>query len=102
MMLTREQAAAAWCPMVRPMRNMAATYDECADQRRNPEACRCIADQCAMWRWGEFERETQPVVIPDPAFGSGGKRVVHRVVQIPARGYCGLGGRPVAIAEAGV
>lgn len=78
-MLTRGQAATTWCPMVRVARN------EVIEERsptgggielvirenhavggcnsasgmgrgpRNPISSRCIADQCAMWRWADRE-----------------------------------------------
>lgn len=78
-MLTRGQAAATWCPMVRVARN------EVIEERsptgggmelvsrethvvggcnsasgmgrgpRNPISSRCIADQCSMWRWADRE-----------------------------------------------
>jgi hypothetical protein len=85
MMLTREQAAATWCPMVRVARREQSVRYETGDGdavvvggcnsdalglNRVPASCRCIADGCAMWRW---ER---------PADG------------VPARGYCGLAGVP--------
>lgn len=94
MMLTREQAADTWCPMVRTTRNQIATYEDGADQRRNPESCRCIADQCAMWRWGESRMENQIKVVHSPDHGPNGKRVVNWPVEVPTRGYCGLAGTP--------
>jgi hypothetical protein len=43
--------------MVRTSRNQIATFNDCDDQRRVPEACRCVADQCGMWRWTDPELE---------------------------------------------
>lgn len=64
MMLTKEQARAVWCPMVRLV---AATSDGSvateqpsfnrvqlgsgARKSATPTAGNCIADECAMWRW---------------------------------------------------
>lgn len=93
-MLTREQAAEVWCPMVRTTRNQIATYEDGADQRRNPESCRCIADHCCMWRWAESRPVWQDKVVPAPELGPGGKRIVHEPVEVPTRGYCGLAGAP--------
>lgn len=67
-MHTREQAAGLWCPMVRIAR-IESTVDlgdkhagpveyvvggcntDALGRNRVPASCRCIADQCAMWRW---------------------------------------------------
>lgn len=100
MMLTREQAAATWCPMVRTARNQIATHDDCADQRRVPETCRCIADGCAMWRWGETKPVLRRIVTNAPELGPGAKRMANVTDQVPHRGYCGLAGAPVVKAEA--
>lgn len=96
-MLTREQAAETWCPMVRiarhevtsnetPMGNMTVVSakdhvvggcnSDALGRLRVPASCRCIADKCAMWRWGEAE--------PAP----------KETKKYPRRGYCGLAGRP--------
>lgn len=94
MMLTREEAGEVWCPMVHTSRNQIATYEDGADQRRNPEACRCIAEQCAMWRWGETRPVFRDKVVPAPEHGPGGKKVIQEHVEVPTRGYCGLAGIP--------
>lgn len=79
---TPEQARALWCPMVRIARNESITIEKAAigdivhvtEQRyivggcntdalgglRVPASCRCIADQCAMWRWA-----TRPIKAED-------------------------------------
>lgn len=98
MMLTREQAAATWCPMVRIARHEVVTHREpvgssgmelvrqqdhvvagcntdALGSTRVPASCRCITDQCAMWRWG--------YCAPDPLDPAP-----------PPVGYCGLAGRP--------
>ncbi|WP_313632535.1 hypothetical protein [Massilia timonae] len=81
MMRTPEQACATWCPMARGER-MATSN-------------RCIADECAMWRWGEYVQELRPKVVDDPAFGPGGKRMTQVSIAVPTKGYCGLAGAPV-------
>lgn len=89
MMLTREQAAATWCPMVRMVKATERSTVEHGQPAFNraelpgnatgvPSSCMCIADQCAMWRW-----------IPGCQKNSAGAR------HPPTRGYCGLAGVPV-------
>lgn len=85
MMLTREQAAATWCPMVR--------------LDRDDSNAHCIADQCAMWRWGEYKTVSLAgKVIDEPALGPGGKRLHFTADKEPHRGYCGLAGPVMASA----
>lgn len=100
MMLNVTAANATWCPMVRTTRNQVATFEECSDQRRVPEHCRCIANECAMWRWAATDTKWQDKVVAAPELGAGGKRVVNVPVQVPTLGYCGLAGVP-AIAGQG-
>lgn len=109
MMLTREQAASTWCPMVRIARHevtetrqpvgagglelvkeqhdiVAGCNTDALGRTRVPASCRCIADKCAMWRWAPgvlLKPDTSDLVMP----GLGG--------DIPAKGYCGLAGAPV-------
>lgn len=77
-MHTVEQAKELWCPMVR---GLAADH---------PTTCRCIADQCAMWRWDEYKADGQRAIVDDPNLGFGGKREVTKDVYIGVRGHCGL------------
>lgn len=79
-MHTVKEAVRLWCPMV-----------------RDPEsASRCIASECAMWRW---EMHPQGRICPacDGGEGSGTARCEiclgagYTAVRI---GYCGLAGRP--------
>lgn len=75
MMLTPEQAAATWCPMVRIARHetirsespaiggMVMVSDkshivggcntDALGRLRVPASCCCIAKKCAMWRWAD-------------------------------------------------
>lgn len=49
---------------------------------RVPASCRCIGSECAMWRWNpkvEFHPSLDRMAMPGGA---------------PARGHCGLAGRP--------
>ena len=53
-MHTEKQASELWCPMVRSMADGLAGDNTFVVQgvvERNPEYSRCIASQCAMWRW---------------------------------------------------
>ena len=64
-MHTPEQAKALWCPMVRIARREVELYGRSEGQQhvvggcntdalegtRVPASCRCIAAECAMWRW---------------------------------------------------
>ena len=77
-MHTEQEARKLWCPMVRYGGENEASNRWSEPFERgghykpdlNPDICRCIASQCAMWRWEE---------------GETGK---------VTRGYCGLGGAP--------
>jgi hypothetical protein len=110
-MMTREQAAATWCPMVRLVKATERSTVEHGQPVFNraevpgagpgvPNASRCIADQCAMWRWGEMKSELQrrvverTVAFPDrpPELRKFDEDVT---VSVPHRGYCGLAGAPV-------
>jgi hypothetical protein len=114
MMLTREQAAATWCPMVRIARHevieerrSAGSGMEIVSQEnhvvggcnsasgigcgpRNPASSRCIADKCAMWRWGETDVRSERKIEEVGAL----RREVTESITVPTRGYCGLAGRP--------
>lgn len=84
-MHTPEQARQLWCPMVRVSRREKVVAEEALHAHNTavvggcntdpiagnpvPASCRCIADQCAMWRW----------------------RAARQV------GYCGLAVNPVTL-----
>lgn len=62
MLITKEQAAATWCPMVRIARHEVINQDtgnyivggcntDALGRLRVPASCCCVADKCAMWRW---------------------------------------------------
>jgi len=62
-MMTKEQAAQAWCPMTRLVVLDAASNLTAGAAPMNrgqvpggvciPPAVQCIADRCAMWRWSD-------------------------------------------------
>lgn len=91
MMLTKEQAATVWCPMVRiGVTPQAGGPSSINDPGTREFSGNCIADKCAMWRWG---------AIPDPTFQKPANRhPVSPPVTVPrvesVRGYCGLAGMP--------
>lgn len=90
MMLTREQAAEVWCPMVRLTRatdsgsivNGQTVFNRvelgASPKPAWPSVSSCIADKCAMWRWVQGGQKN-----------SAGDR------HPTTRGYCGLAGAPV-------
>ncbi len=65
MLLTEEQMREKWCPMLGG-KDLISRHD-----KNVPFTCRCIASDCAAWRWTTLVH-------------SDGER----------RGYCGLVGRP--------
>lgn len=86
-MHTPEQAASLWCPMVRigvmPAAGGPSTVND--PTSISEFSGRCIADKCAMWRWPssvKIRPDDGSLIMP----GLGG--------DIPAKGYCGLAGRP--------
>jgi hypothetical protein len=102
MMLTCEQAAATWCPMVRIARIEVIDHGEFSKKPREtvivggcntdalgrtrvPASCRCIADGCAMWRW-----ESDPIKLPIVVGAE-----ANRAQMAAHRGYCGLAGFPL-------
>ena len=99
-MHTPEQAALLWCPMVRVARHefinstrgisadhvVAGCNTDALGGYRIPASCRCVAEQCAMWRW---ERTTKSVPVPGE---NGATCYEQRVVR--AHGYCGLAPPP--------
>lgn len=107
---TPKEAASLWCPMVRiartePIQVVQAdgtTKDsevalsvvggcniDSLGHNRVPSSCRCIADQCAMWRW-------QVGVMMRPSTGELFMKD-HAGVDMPAKGFCGLAGFPVMV-----
>lgn len=102
-----EQARELWCPMVRIARREVITPAEikhtgvgeyftetlaivggcntdALGRLRVPKSCRCIANECAMWRW-----------LPEPPAATvsiGIGLVTEELPRIPTerRGYCGL------------
>jgi hypothetical protein len=101
MMLTPKQASAMWCPMVRvaaqqPDNLVLANQVVFNRLQKGPDVivptsgC-CIADKCAMWRWGETKTEWQLKVVE---LGQGMKRADNVPVEVPTSGYCGLAGTP--------
>lgn len=110
MLMTEDQAREKWCPMVRAARHevtqkrtavtetlsavredhhvVGGCNTDTLGGTRVPESCRCVASDCAMWRWGEWKRDgVENVPLP-----SG--HTYTRDRKIPLRGYCGLAGRP--------
>lgn len=113
---TPAEARELWCPMARIARHEVTEVEtartsgdppliamrtdhhivggcntDALGRTRVPASCRCIADQCAMWRWAPSTTSHPERRIQD--LGNGFKKEV--VVSVPdARGYCGLAGRP--------
>ena len=71
-MHTASQAHKLWCPMVRLTDSENPAHNRYSypldNENMNPLLCRCIAGDCAMWRWSNGAKD---------------------------RGYCGLAGRPL-------
>lgn len=66
-----------------------AVYNRVAIKARPttiPRSCNCMADKCAMWRWGVFMAPP-----PDAEPGELVAAVCHRAKW----GYCGLSGIPM-------
>lgn len=94
-MHTRDQARGLWCPMVRaarleqvgpapdsqnpPLAVVGGCNTDAMGRTRAPASCRCIADECAMWRWGEWVEARENLIA---------------ALRVPVKGYCGLAGRP--------
>jgi len=81
---TPEQAKELWCPMVRlaacnggsvAMGQTVMNLLQDGRETTVPDAARCIADKCAMWRW----LPTTKGFVAHPTF--------------PKHGYCGIAGR---------
>ena len=81
---TEKQARELWCPMARfaiwSKHGNSAAANRLGDDggvKINHEYCRCIASQCAMWRW------------LDPSSTIADRRT----------GYCGLAGKPATTSD---
>lgn len=62
---------------------------------RVPASCRCIADKCAMWRWGAWdEKPVRRIEQGHFNTSSPGDPITCREVtameKVPTHGYCGL------------
>lgn len=134
-MHTVEQAKELWCPMVRIARReewneASGTVGKKPDHEihtqaivggcntdalggtRTPASCRCIADKCAMWRWGEGHpmrrivnanvfNQNSPMsrnFIMHDADENEGEPACYIETEESAdarrRGYCGMANRP--------
>lgn len=104
-MHTPEQATKLWCPMVRlaacKPNGDVSEGQTVMNRLQNgvniaiPDAGRCIAEKCAMWRWVPKFEEPKP--LPKPSVGRGVtflKPLPPKPVM-PTHGYCGLAGRGV-------
>lgn len=109
-MLTRDEASQVWCPMTRQARHepddpQAPSGGAYGNLRavggcntgglgaRVPASCRCIADKCAMWRWGGLSDDEKDRL--HASLQHGGKSISEELIKSPWRGYCGMAGRPV-------
>lgn len=108
MMHTPAEARELWCPMVRTVRRETSNPERGPEPRnlelvggcnsdalgrlRVPASCRCIADQCAMWRWVPSTTVHKEPRVQE----SQGLRYVQNVdvPDAPTHGYCGIGGIP--------
>jgi hypothetical protein len=55
-MHTEDEARKLWCPMARMSDADLPAYNRFTEEDTykvvfNPSNCRCIASECAMWRW---------------------------------------------------
>lgn len=91
-MHTTTQARDLWCPMVRIIFKSDTGFNRMEPTANGapstPKGCNCIADRCAMWRWGTK---------PDPYW----ERPRHAPASLLPRphinadvGFCGLAGTP--------
>ena len=83
-MHTEDQAKKLWCPMVRmgDSDDSSPSNSVCCVVKglnRNPEWSRCIASDCAMWRW-DREYNTKLCEMDQ-----------EKLVSM-TKGYCGLAG----------
>lgn len=83
---TPEQAKNLWCPMVRASNgdDQPCNAGNSSDYRKATFA-RCIANECAMWRW-VYTSASVPMKIENGA-------TVYATKEIKTHGYCGLAGR---------
>lgn len=86
MIVTEEEAAKRWCPMVRTvavgtgqMVSGNRVFRNKEERHDNPPVSRCIGSECMMWRWvgAVFQRHRWPVV-------AGGKGAAS-LLEEPAR-----------------
>ena len=86
-MHTPEQALNLWCPMVRSTTHMA--HDGAGNRTIGEEDpitdSHCIADRCAMWRWGS-------ILVPPEGAEPG--KLSQPVKRLATTGFCGLAGTP--------
>lgn len=114
MNLTPEQAREKWCPMVRIARReqehrveasnltvVGGCNTDALGRTHVPASCRCIADDCAMWRWvpsttthKESQIEERKYLLPGGRYEMRHLEVAVDVPDAPTVGYCGLAGRP--------
>lgn len=84
-MYTAKHARLLWCPMVRASNGEDSPCNAGnGEEYRSPKYARCIAQECAMWRW-----------LPEPPAATvsiGIGLVTEELPRIPTerRGYCGL------------
>jgi hypothetical protein len=83
---TPAAAKALWCPMVRALNgdDQPCNSGNGPDYRQ-PSYARCIADDCAMWRWVHTSASV-PVKIENGA-------TIYEIKETKTHGYCGLAGR---------
>jgi hypothetical protein len=86
-MMTEEEARGKWCPFVRQSNGPDGSWNRTLHESASltePRTYGCIASECMAWRWEDG-------VIP----GTDGKFYFgDETAQRPARGYCGLSGKP--------
>ena len=113
---TEAKARELWCPMVRIARREVVNINfaegepyepvivggcntDALGRTRVPASCRCIASECAMWRWvpsDEGMRYSGIEVFRLPN-GRVEERAKYEPVP-PTHGFCGLAGRPELVA----
>lgn len=82
---TPAQAKALWCPMVRASSGSDSPCNAGnGPDFRKPSYARCIADQCAAWRW-------VPTTASVPVHNDGFTTFEIKATQ--THGFCGLAGR---------
>ena len=114
MIHTETKARELWCPMVRIARReliqphapdtaynntvVAGCNTDALGRTRVPASCRCIASECAMWRWvPSDETHQERRIVPVEVGNTRGIRKMEVTVNVPnapTHGYCGLAGRP--------